>query len=251
MLRVSFAAAAIVFLFIQVLPAAQEATPPKQRLITQNLEIRTALLRCHAPDIAMRLATLIGVPAGAEALPGPCLYEGGKGPALETPVNLLGMTISEAMDTLVALDPRYQWLETGGVIVIRPIEAWNDKKHFLHRKLSSFAVDDQNLGGALHQISAARDGDAALPYIELPMRTEQGHRKFSLALGTTTLFEAMNAIVREHGAMWWQVNYCQPQALAESSRVFLYTFDGAGLGTTGFLRRPDGTRQQVCGPPRF
>jgi hypothetical protein len=243
---------AIVLLSSSALPAGQQATPPAQRLITENLEFRTAFLPCHAPDIAMRLAKLTGVPAGAETLPGPCGYEKGRGPALESPVNLLGMTMAEAMDTLVALDPRYLWLETGGVIVIRPIDAWNNKQHFLHRALPAFTLDDQNLGGTINQISAARDGDVRHPpYAEIPMRTDQALKKVSVALGTTTLFEAMNAVVREHGAMWWQVNYCQPQALAAFSRVFLYTFDGAGLGTSGFLQRPDGTRQQGCGPSRF
>jgi hypothetical protein len=127
-----------------------------------------------------------------------------------------------------------------------------NKQHFLHRTLSSFAVDDQNLAGALDQIRAARDGDVRHPsFAEIPMRTEQGLRTFSVALGTTTLFEAMNAVVREHGAMWWQVNYCQPQALAEFSQVYLYTFDGFGLGAIGFFRLADGTRRQTCGPSRF
>jgi hypothetical protein len=237
---------AIALLSGPVRPAGQEAPPPAKRLITENLEFRTAFLPCHAPDIAVRLAKMTGVPAGAEALPGPCGYEGGRGAPLESPVNLLGRPLEEAMDTLIALDPRYRWLETDGVIVIRPLEAWNNQQHFLHRPLASFAVDDQHIGGALARLGAARDGRLSRPPLDVEMRTEQVNLRFSVNLGATTIYAAMNAVVRAHGASWWQVRYCQPQVRPEFSQLYLFTFDGSGLGVSGVAERADGTRYNPC-----
>jgi hypothetical protein len=34
------------------------------------------------------------------------------------------MTLQQALAVLVALDPRYEWLDANGVIALRPVNAW-------------------------------------------------------------------------------------------------------------------------------
>jgi hypothetical protein len=52
-------------------------------------------------------------------------------------------------------------------------------------------------------------GGATGPADELmPARTPQSDRRFSVNLGTTTVVEALTAVVRAHGSLRWTVEYC-------------------------------------------
>ena len=109
------------------------------------------------------------------------------------------------------VDPRYEWREIDGVIVVRPRIAWTDPNHFLHRSVSSFTVRNKHLGPTLEAVI-----DALGPF---PWRagerfgtftTRQADRVISVNLGTTSIIEMLNAVVRTHGAMSWSVWYCRP-----------------------------------------
>ena len=80
------------------------------------------------------------------------------------------------------------------------------------------------------------------------MRTEQGNRHITVGLGATSLLEAMNAVARAHGAMWWQVRYCQAGVRREFAEIHLFTFDMSGIGARGMVRRPDGRWTSPCSP---
>jgi len=40
-----------------------------------------------------------------------------------------GQQSLEAFDRLVSLDPRYRWVESEGVVIFRPLNAWTDPCH--------------------------------------------------------------------------------------------------------------------------
>ena len=63
------------------------------------------------------------------------------------------MTVGDALKKLSALDPRYRWIESDGVIVVRPIAAWSDPKNVLNYQTESFVLKDATLGDALNASS--------------------------------------------------------------------------------------------------
>ena len=41
-------------------------------------------------------------------------------------ISLAGKTVREALDTIVAIDPRYRWVDVHGVPIVRPWASWVD-----------------------------------------------------------------------------------------------------------------------------
>ena len=210
------------FLAIQGVGTAQE-----EHTITGNVTLTLPVGTCTIPRLARRIAEDLKVPAGIEVLPGQCV-----GPRrVREAVMLTGMTLAEAMDRAISEDPRYWWTLTDGVLVIRPLQAWGEREHFLHRTLTSFEIENRNLDGITQLV---RQVLADRPVSDQPDRvinTEEGDRRLSLELSGTSIYDTLNAIVRAHGALTWQLSYCREPALQHLSMVVLRTFDGAGVST--------------------
>jgi hypothetical protein len=63
----------------------------------------------------------------------------------------------------------------------------------------------------------------------------------------TSILEALNAVVRTYGTLFWSVNYCQPPARHEHALILLTTFDGSGLGShSAVLTDANGKRFSPC-----
>src|SRR5438067_254218 len=186
--------------------AQQSASEP---VIQEPITITVPLPPCAAGSIAHRILSSTRQLGGIEFAPDPC-REGS--PRLTAPpaqlrpddVRLQGLTVREALDHLIALDPRYRWMETNGLIVMRPAAAWNDARHFLHQTISGLELHDDNFYGALAAIQSAI-GPFKLGPGGLVPRTPESERTVSLRLGATSVFEALNAVVRAHGALQWSV----------------------------------------------
>jgi hypothetical protein len=113
--------------------------------------------------------------------------------------------------------------------------------------MPSFTVVDGRMSGALHIIQTAL-GSFPLPEADqYGFSTPEGNQRFSVSLDATSILEALNASVRAHGSMWWEVRYCQPAARYEYASIFFYTFDGSGFGSHGAARR-DGKSFDACSP---
>ena len=138
------------------------------------------------------------------------------------------MTVAEALDTLVKLDPRYRWVESNGVILVRPVRAAVDPKHFLHQTVSSFAFENKSLSGALHAVYLALGHDGSDQ--RAAQNTPDGAREFSVNVSSTSIVEALTEIVLVHGAMRCEIGSCFPTPSLEHAIISLYTYDGAGLG---------------------
>jgi hypothetical protein len=231
--------------------AAAMATSPAQApvidlIIDEDVRVRLPLLPCTVPQVAIRVAESLAVPLGLELVPQPCAEKGKKYPDREDEVILTGMSVSRAFDRLVELDERYVWSESDGVLILRPGVTWFDASHFLNRKIPRFSVKDGRMWAALDAVHTVLNG-ARGPADEVwPAQTPQSDRRFSVSLGATAVVDALNAVVRTHGALRWTVEYCKPRALFEYAWVRLNTFDGGGIGRHSATQRDDGTWSDAC-----
>jgi hypothetical protein len=200
-------------------------TARAQSRIGRNLTLNLPLGPCDAPNLVIFLAKDIGAPAGAEQLPGSCGYDVERPPITDR-IPLIGKRFGEALELLVRYDPRYHVIEADGIVVIRPMEAWINDRHFLHTTIDKLELTDENIGGALDAVLA--------PFWSrsIPARAQSmsGVGKLTLSLGPITVVEALDAIVRAHGSMRWVVSYCLPEAAADVAMVYFHTYDDHGLG---------------------
>jgi hypothetical protein len=237
--------AATVLLAATVTAAASQARV-LDRVIEQDIRVHLPLLPCTVPGVAIRIAESLPVPLGLELVPEPCGEPGKQAPERENEVVLTGMSVSRAFDRLVELDERYVWSEADGVLIVRPGVTWFDRNHFLNRKIPLFRVKEARMWTAMNEIHSILGG-ARGPADELPpARTPQSDHRFSVNLGTTTVVDALTAVVRAHGSLRWTVEYCKPQALFEYATLRLNTFDGDGVGRRSATQRDDGTWSDAC-----
>ena len=188
------------------------------------------------------LLTLIArsarVPIGFEEVAGtPMPFEGNLStipPSARTV--LIGLTVSDALDALVAADPRYSWREQDGVLLIRPAEAWDDPAHFLHTQLSAFHLRDNTVSDvakAIYAQFAVRVIFGEGGVLGDPPGPDFGlEKRIAFDVPSSTMLEALNTVVRAHGRLGWMVHYANAPADIKTSCVRFVTFDGkfSGVG---------------------
>lgn len=217
-----------VFMLLSCAASAQDATvPPLERFIDIDYRIRVPVNDCAVPAAVEGLARRYHLLAGAEYLPVDCSRIWREASRTGELLNLRGMTIRAALEKLSALDPRYRWIESDGVLVIRPVDAWADRTNMLNYTTSSFVLDEVNLGGALDVVVSAITGTARTGGHLLSNRTEQASRTFSVKPAAISVGEALDAIVRAHGQAWWEVRLGQVGPV-----ITFYTFDQSGIGAS-------------------
>jgi hypothetical protein len=225
--------------------AASPQHSPTDRIIEEDLRVRPPLAPCAVPAYAALVVRSAKVPAGIEAVPERCDV-GSKTPAdSANDVFLQGVSVRDAFDKLIQLDPRYTWTEADGVPVVRPVLASHDRSHFLHQTISLNLVDER-LSEALRAIQTALSPFLPQGGDQFAFRTPEGSRRFSVNLNATSVLEALNASVRAHGSMWWEVRYCQPPARYEYASIGFNTFDGSGLRGHAVTRGDDGKMFDAC-----
>ena len=113
---------------------------------------------------------------------------------------LTGMRLRAALDTIVNLDPRFEWREMNGVIVIRPIVAWVDSTHQLAQPFDGF-FGNTNTEEAITILAARMGPERTLPY---PYRDS---KPLLLEVPPGTVMDFVNGIARAaHGGMMWRFN---------------------------------------------
>jgi hypothetical protein len=125
-------------------PAAVDTTGTELTILDRIIrtDVNGPLSRAYAPSghLVSLLATAVRVPMGFESAPP------GERLGFSESVNLIGMTLGDALNTLVARDPRYVWQDVHGVIVLRPIRAWLDYQHPLLQSVSATRLQDVPTG---------------------------------------------------------------------------------------------------------
>jgi hypothetical protein len=228
--------------------AQERGVEPLARQVTTNLTLKTPVGSCTVPQMAALIARQLDIPSGIEQLPGPCASP-------DTPVTeeiaLIGMGFRDVLDLLVKADSRYYWALSDGVVVVRPLDAWKKRDHFLHETLQAVELKEQNIGAALDQIFARPGGMTGSG--ELHMSNDS--TLITLSLGPVSRIEALDAVVRAHGRLRWEVTYCLPAIESDVATVWLYAYDeGAarprsGIGVPGpFAREGSGRTVNRCRP---
>ena len=231
--------------WLAALPAAGQTAA--ERVILQDVRVALPPIPCTVTSMAFRIGQVVEEPVGVERWPEDCPGPPRSAESITDWLPLTGLNAHEALDRLTELDPRYEWREMDGVIVVRPHIAWTDPGHFLHRTVSSFTLRNQHLGRALEAVLDTLgpfQWPASEPFVST---TRQADRVISLNLGTTSVIEILNAVVRTHGAMSWHLRYCGTEAIHENAWFTFFTFDLAGPIRPAFPNGVDGTRHVPCG----
>jgi hypothetical protein len=131
---------------------------------------------------------------------------------------LAGLTVGQALDQIVATDPRYEWREYRGVIHVRPQAAFKDPNHFLNRRVAQFKLEKAiplHATFEVHRIYRpdceirhpiySDDRDDFLSKEHPSMRTP-----VTLTLTNVTVLEIMDAVINTHGQLYWNVTYHVP-----------------------------------------
>jgi hypothetical protein len=210
-----------------VSPAASER-PTVEHIIERDINVALPLTPCSVPRYVTRIVQATGEPAGIERLPEQCTAPRKLDDVKEW-LPLAGLHVRDALDKLTALDSRYRWAESDGVIVLRPAIAWADPNHFLHSTFPSFHVHDQRLGGAMVDLDKAFGSPRSL---DQDLRSwALDDRRFSVNENAISIIETLNAIVRAHGSATWEIDYCQPPARFETAMLYMLSLDNStGVG---------------------
>ncbi|MBI2222187.1 MAG: hypothetical protein HYU53_13390 [Acidobacteria bacterium] len=151
---------------------------------------------------------------------------------LRDSVDLRGMTVRQALDTLIALDPRYEWREVFGVVTMRSRAAWDDCNHFLNRQV---AFERQALTTASVSRALLHLIDPTVP--ERPSREPPGPapKLFSLEVTNGTLLEVFN-VAATKGQLFWSITYGAEESEGRWIELSLESLDGPRVGWAGSLR---------------
>jgi hypothetical protein len=211
------------------------------------------------------LLTLIArsarVPIGFEEVAGvPLPFDGDltKIP-LSARTDLIGLTVGEALNALVSADPRYRWSEQDGVILIRPVEAWEDPQHFLYQGFAGFRLVDSTASDVARAIYTRfgvpiNFGEGGV--LGEPRGPDAGlEKRMTFDVPSGSMLDALNSVVRTHGGLGWIVYYARAPVDIKTSCVRFVTFNGkfTGVGaaacqpTAGAERRGAGRH----GPSNF
>jgi len=145
---------------------------------------------------------------------------------LQTRLDLDGSTVHAALDELVAHDSRYEWRVIGNAIVIRPLGAWTDDKHPLHRPANPESPGEQPLSYALRQVVG--DLDERPDVLALAVRVDRGRRVRARAGSRTTLVRL--AELAGEGELFVRVTNPDAQQVRA---LEISTWDGQGYTVSG------------------
>lgn len=154
-------------------------------------------------------------------------------------VTLVGLTVGRALDLLVAADPRYAWREQNRVVLLRPVSAWRDGRHFLSTPVDTVHVRNRKaieVVKELYERQGVRASWSAGGTVGDPSHFEHDlDRPISLSLEASTFLDVLNATIKAHGGLGWLIEYVHGPAELKNGCIRVITFDGkfGGVGRTG------------------
>lgn len=168
------------------------------------------------------LAAAVRVPMGIETLSAPTVFVQNDG------VRVTGLTLRDALEALTTIDPRYAWREMDGVIVLRPVDAWNDGSSPLFQIVSDLRAENVTVDQAIG-VLMARLGDK-----EHVTNYFSDTRRISLDLPHGSVLDGLNHLVHAHGELcWeWRQNSAEDRRFYSGRRFMLtfWFFNGGGQG---------------------
>jgi hypothetical protein len=178
---------------------------------------------------AWRIAESAGVPLVFEA--SPLDY---RDPAIVPQrFDLDGLTVREALDALVAQDPRYRWEERGGTVIIRPIGLSTDPVDALNQRIDGLQGDRLRLEDVLARVTAAVRGTSVPPVWPAAVNSQE----FALDAPSGTVVDLLAAAARAHGAVMWSAPGGARGPDESGFSIGFKTFAGAGAVMPGDAAR--------------
>jgi hypothetical protein len=168
-----------------------------------------------------RLARVGAIPFGFEAdatAPRPTT-----GAAVEAH-DVIAHTLREGLDGFVRMDPRYEWRNVAGVLVIRTRLAWTTPGGVPSLPVGAIDWRDVDVIDAFNRIADLLYPDAPHPPFEglAVSRT----RLLTVHLGQGTMLDLLNAVARADGQLGWSIVYGE----ASSTKRFTLTIGHYGSG---------------------
>ena len=147
--------------------------------------------------------------------------------------DLEGFSVREALDFLVAQDPRYRWEERDGIVVIRPIGVLADAGDAFNQRIAGMRGDRVRLEDVLAKVTAAvrRTGVTAV----LPAANDT--QAFALDAPSGTVLDLLAAAARAHGGVMWSAPEAARGPDQSGFSIGFTTFAGAGAATPGDAAR--------------
>jgi hypothetical protein len=199
-------------------------------------------------EVIRRVLEAAGAPHGIEQAPPIAdAAPGDFGRVPDRSVTLNGMRVGDALNTIVWEDPRYEWIEADGRLLVRAVVARGGGA--LDARVERFAVIDVSFTDALGTLVDALDPSRPRPYVlrfglslevsgqepaprrvthetsryprPAAPRRRDDERLITLALNGATLLEILNAIAQAHGELSWAVRYNAGGARLETATISL------------------------------
>jgi hypothetical protein len=201
-----------------------------------SLELPT--IGSASAEVAEIMLRRAGVPYGIEQAP----------PTSDTPRAEIGTpikstvrpnepTIRQALNHLVAFDPRYEWIDAGDRILFRAI-ATRGAGGLLRQRIPQYVVHDASPVAALEALLVAIAPDRPAGGV---LTTDvargrpvayRGGERLTLAIDNATTMEILNAIVKSIPSMSWRVRYGTADASAQDATIALLLPDLTLAGTS-------------------
>jgi hypothetical protein len=198
-------------------PLDRVVGPAGQPYVFATGQTRLLLRRIDAATIGA-LGAAARVPMGFESAP---FFD-----AALPAITATGRRLLDVLQDIVAADPRYEWREDDGVIVLRPRVSW-EVLDPLDTPVDALKLNDINSGDAMHVLAAmvgtTSTGSISGDTVRFSIDTPAG----------STFLQVLNAIVRAHGRLTWTLYYGD---LPRHTGVFL----GLSAGTGGGFGIPPG-----------
>ena len=143
--------------------------------------------------------------------------------------DLDGFSVREALDFLVAHDPRYRWEERDGIVIIRPIGVVADPGDAFNQRIAGMRGDRVRLEDVLAAVR--RSGVTAV----LPAAIDS--QAFALDAPSGTILDLLAAAARAHGGVMWSAPDAARGPDQSGFSIGFKTFAGAGAVAPGDAAR--------------
>jgi hypothetical protein len=186
-------------------------------------------------NVLRRVLDSAGVPYGIEEAPSPQDVEPiDLAPKPDRVIRLDGMTVGAALNTIVQHDPRYEWNENGGRILVRAGSVRGSSA--LDARLERFNVSRVSFIGGLQALVRAFDPARPQPAIyRFGVKPGVGDRTdrqtpttrqsadegllFTLDVANATVLDILEAIAAAHGRLSWSIQYDGAEAGIEHATI--------------------------------
>lgn len=174
-------------------PHPVSSTPPLERVVGTKANGEPLIV--HSAYDVPELAAVARAAMGVELLPPVERRSDSEG------IDVTGLSVRDALVALVTLDPRYDWRELDGVVVVRPLPAWTEPEHPLSRDTGPAHLQRATVVDAVNYLQALLE-----PGMKYTQERDRGIEvpRISVAVaGSSPVLPLLNTIAKSFGDVCW------------------------------------------------